>query len=322
MFIPTTLYNEYTLSTIDECRKANDKLTGNWIFRGQRNSDWRLTTSFERMIGKLCTDKKKYARIEAELIRDFQRRAHHYIQNLPATDSIIEWLALMQHFGAPTRLLDFTRSFYVGLFFAIEDLLAINSTYSSVWAINYKLLSKLAHDTLTEVREKYSDNEIAGKIVSAQNGKLGAWEQFCSFCMAQGDGCIFPQEDLFITLPVEPFLMNIRMSTQQGLFMLQNDISHTFEQNLFNMLTNEAISIYENHADKPGFLSKISMNFAEHPDGIRDNGLVIKFLIPTSIRKEIMKDLDHMNINHRTLFPGLDGFARSMSRSLEQLAEL
>jgi len=33
----------------------------------------------------------------------------------------LEWLALMQHYGAPTRLLDFTYSFWIALFFAFEE---------------------------------------------------------------------------------------------------------------------------------------------------------------------------------------------------------
>ena len=54
------------------------------------------------------------------LVHDFRRRAHHYIQSPPSPDEHLEWLALVQHHGGPTRLLDFTKSFYVASFFAVE----------------------------------------------------------------------------------------------------------------------------------------------------------------------------------------------------------
>jgi hypothetical protein len=40
---------------------------------------------------------------------------------VPADSDTVEWLALMQHYGAPTRLLDFTESFWIALFFAFEE---------------------------------------------------------------------------------------------------------------------------------------------------------------------------------------------------------
>ena len=47
-------------------------------------------------------------------------------------DDDFHWLALMQHHGAPTRLLDFTWSPYVAAFFALERTLGDGV----VWAMN------------------------------------------------------------------------------------------------------------------------------------------------------------------------------------------
>jgi FRG domain len=71
---------------------------------------------------------------ERYLLSTFQRRAHHYITYPPERDDELEWLALMQHHGAPTRLLDWTKSPYVELFFALEPIMGAD--FAAVWAID------------------------------------------------------------------------------------------------------------------------------------------------------------------------------------------
>ena len=100
-----------------------------YLFRGQSQLDWELKTSLERFLELFHqNDKDKYdenARrgLENYLLEEFQRRYHHYSAKEPEIDkSPIEWWALMQHYGVPTRLLDWTYSFYAALFFALEDL--------------------------------------------------------------------------------------------------------------------------------------------------------------------------------------------------------
>src|ERR1700739_1556162 len=56
------------------------------------------------------------------------------MQYLPAEKEELEWMALMRHHGAPTRLLDWTRSPYVAAFFAIAE--AREDEESAIWAID------------------------------------------------------------------------------------------------------------------------------------------------------------------------------------------
>ena len=102
-----------------------------WAFRGHADSRWRLETSLERAVlryRKAAPDQppiESYVvshpnKFERRLIYEFQQRAHHYVADPPAERDLLEWFALMQHHGLPTRLLDWTFSPYVAAYFAVE----------------------------------------------------------------------------------------------------------------------------------------------------------------------------------------------------------
>lgn len=69
-------------------------------YRGQSNENWGLTPGIFRNNGD--------SEYERELIRDFRLHANLKFQR--STDSNLEILFLMQHYGIPTRLLDWTES--------------------------------------------------------------------------------------------------------------------------------------------------------------------------------------------------------------------
>jgi hypothetical protein len=97
------------------------------------DSRWELKTSLERH----TPAEMKPSDAEIRRLHEFKRRAHTYLQpqHIPAEDNAGEWLALMQHFGAPTRLLDVTESPYVAVYFAIEEA-GQGVEACAVWAIN------------------------------------------------------------------------------------------------------------------------------------------------------------------------------------------
>lgn len=78
----------------------------NLIFRGQANSAWGLVPKLWR------NEYNKNS--EDDLITKYKRRY------MVAEDDIFQNLTDMQHYGMPTRLLDWTNNFLVALYFAVE----------------------------------------------------------------------------------------------------------------------------------------------------------------------------------------------------------
>jgi hypothetical protein len=126
----TALLPDITVESWDTLLRAIDDVLGSqqqsW-FRGQEKHEWRLQPSINRYLRALPPEQASNHEINA--IMQFMGEAH---AQLPATalprdpfgwdvfDNYVEWLALMQHHGAPTRLLDWSLSPYVALYFAVS----------------------------------------------------------------------------------------------------------------------------------------------------------------------------------------------------------
>lgn len=96
-----------------------------YVFRGQANSAWSLKPSLLRLLPS-STQPARAIEIEWGMLEDFKSQAHLHVPAglLPPSlrmSAPAEWWALMQHYGAPTRLLDWTQSAYVAAYFAVES---------------------------------------------------------------------------------------------------------------------------------------------------------------------------------------------------------
>jgi hypothetical protein len=130
----------------------------------------------------------------------------------------MEWLSLMQHHGAPTRLLDFTYSIYIAVYFAVE-----NATQdSAVWAMNFDWamersldvlkLAKWSTADLAKLKSRFterSEADVASHFLNTPNAK--------------------------VVCPINPFRLNERLRVQKGLFLVPRDIEVSFMENLASM---------------------------------------------------------------------------------------
>jgi hypothetical protein len=266
-------YTTFKLNTWAEYKKLVDELSENWAFRGQANAGWHLENAIER------TDFiHLHKGVEADFLAEFQRGARNYLQKDQTPEHLIEWLALMQHHGAPTRLLDFTKSPFIASYFAFEQCYVKPEHTIAIWAFNMNFIKVEALSCLQSL--------YAAEL--EQNGNRIDEALFEK---------IFYQNSCSLIFPVEPFRMNRRYSLQQSIFVSTGNSYEPFMQQL-------------------GFLKD------------KIGKAVLKMELPTSLQKEVLRDLQKMNLNRASLFPDLDGYAaalrlryNSMRSSEELLAE-
>lgn len=172
-----------------------EQFSENWAFRGQASADWVLNNAIER-----TAFVHFHPSIEAEFLAEFQRGARNYLTKDETPGHLIEWLALMQHHGAPTRLLDLTRSPFIAAYFAFEFCFEQDNSDVAIWAVNINYLRKRSLEVLEE--------ELGQPLNQSRN--LINEDLFEK---------IFYRNDKNLVFPVEPFRMNRRYSLQQSVFI-------------------------------------------------------------------------------------------------------
>ena len=92
-------------------------------FRGQRNATWPLQPGFARMLEKVELETDEIVDLEHDALREFQSKAHLFVDPslLNKVKTTPCWWSVMQHHGAPTRLLDWSTSPYVAAYFAVNQ---------------------------------------------------------------------------------------------------------------------------------------------------------------------------------------------------------
>ena len=118
----TALYDE-------SWNQALGRFRAPFAFRGLSRLDHSLSSSLVR----LADAHGNIRRLEMALLRNFRKYAHTEGQH---ADSVWDWLALSQHRGLPTRLLDWTYSPLVALHFATEAPGDFDAD-GAVWCVNF-----------------------------------------------------------------------------------------------------------------------------------------------------------------------------------------
>jgi hypothetical protein len=233
-----------------------------WAFRGHVNALWPLVPSLTRRLQQFSPDPRLWPLREARAMRIFRRKAHIYLADRTALEDELRCLALMQHHGASTRLLDFTKSPFVASFFALESA----TRDVAVFALNTPALWHRAPAFDSSLTRARIDPRVPGNF-----------DRY------------FAVNRLPLMWFGEPSEMDSRLVAQSGLFVVPGVL------------------------DQPLDVILDGYGGSEH--------LLTKFILPLEVRHDAMRALYRMNVTYATLFPDLDGLARSVSYELEAIWE-
>lgn len=293
------------------------------VFRGQSNHSWGLESAIERNQDEFTVREFGLEKYEYRTVIEAQRRLHHYLQALPEPNDWLSWIALLRHYGVPTRLLDVTRSIYVACYFALRT--STPETDAAVWIFKRNPF----HSGFCNWERRYGRRALRQqRFTIAEQGEyhapmpksnahdIGAVEIDQIFDSSNPETMNFSRVidaalKGHIGAPgvaiVEPYWLSKRMDAQQGSFLVPFDLRRSFQENLADFLDLEPSQDLKTSDDE--------MNVPD-ANGLRKawfGGRVYKVRLPASTHGAIKGHLKHMNITEQSLFPDLEGAMAQIS---------
>src|SRR5690606_37159928 len=109
---------EYRIGSVVDILARLKELDSFQMFRGQARADWSLVPAIGRM-HNVAAEYGGWHVLEQLFIERFQKYSRPFMTKEP--DNKLEWLVVAQHYGLPTRLLDWTTNPLKALFFTVEN---------------------------------------------------------------------------------------------------------------------------------------------------------------------------------------------------------
>ena len=272
-------YNCWIIEDLRDLAKVEEMLLNKYktldqiYFRGQANKEWELLPrALRKKDMKDLHEPKTTSHICEEMFLEIAKYQHYDID-------------------VQTRFLDFTKDFFISLFFACEDVSKNNNSFDGcVYAVWYDARNESCIDLkliceLTQIKENVTIQEFADLFCTEDHDNEEIVLRLASF--------------LDYGFMVEPSQMcyeaikdsNPRMYAQKGCFYIPGNKTDRPLSEGFNQTSNYAryLEIMPEISSVTPYLTDEIFNY--------------KFIIPFQIKKDILEYIDQKyGINKHTLF--------------------
>lgn len=246
-------------------------------YRGETSKNWRTLPSVFRENSYNSRESFYFHEIQARAPKEFENQSH------------LDKLVTMQHYGAPTRLLDLTSNPLNALYFACEQNKDLHDDGKVMLfpvmpgSISYGDSDKALILSSLAPLSSYEKMNILDEINKSHRN---VYDDDCEcvylnklFLEICSEKPAFQRRikygDLLTPLFVQPNMINSRITNQQGAFLL----------------------------------SGLTLNDDETEDKIKDRMPKTCFIIPAEKKTSILRELDSIGVNQATIYPNLDKIA-------------
>jgi hypothetical protein len=194
--------NEY--GSIDHLAAMITEYTRGWNKIWYRGTRSRHDELLPRMLRRLADPQKEKYRAH-----EFRRRAHARLKDM---NSNFDWLCAMQHYGVPTRLLDWTESLSVALFFSVTPDDSDEVPDPTIWVLNPLRLYGLTEPNCESVPNTENGHAVANANIAFAED----YERSIKLNMSYA-------------IPVAPNFLFERLAMQNGLFTIHGTDARPIE---------------------------------------------------------------------------------------------
>jgi len=297
-----------------------------FLFRGQANKDWKIESSLFR---------KGYDEEKESLLFSEIRHINHEQFN---SKDFIQLSCDMQHYGIPTRLVDWTGNLFNGIYFACvsgedefsqdgvvfatdsSEIIDVDSdVYSDIKAfLEYRYANKIdvveglfpIFSQIYELDKNYIffKTRLSNERIKRQNG-------YFSICFEANES----EANEFLRYKLKEYLKrNNNTVPDQTIDRLTSDIKIPLEDSIiehiiklienYNSIAPEQINI---DGLKEALIRFRKIKPFNHVmNEIQEHDQHIKLIIPSDCKRVIITELDKIGINSSTVYPDLDGMTK------------